>query len=258
MNWLYKLSFPSMNAPIPEISPQEADQKTIGPFYHGTSPDYVDQIIEKGFAWEENEVGSPGMSNGYSVTNYHGGCPAPVHHLGYGIYLTEVKSIAKQFGQGSMKNVLEFRILKNAKIEIINFGSTNTMMRWWVKNGYDCNLAKTDRVSATKILTENLKSKFDAVLFKGKGIRTLLDGNQICVYNPAVLVRVNKSLVQPGEIGSKVIRKQDGMKGVFMGRRPLTPEISQLYHNGEPEFLIIKWQKGGTDSNVYPSQVEFL
>jgi hypothetical protein len=256
--WLMKTAFPRMNAPPPAISLQEAKQTCIGPFYHGTSPENVSEILNKGFKWEEGDARSGGSAHGYEYSDYHGGCPAPVHHLGYGIYLTEVKNIAKDFGYGSAKNVLEFWVLKSANIGTINFGAPNTMMKWWNKWGYDCNMAKIDRAAATKQMTDKLASVYDAVLFTGKGLRRLLDGNQICIYNPDIIRRVDKSLTQPGEIGSKVRRKSDGMIGVFMNRRPLTPEQSQEYHNGEPELLAIKWRKGGTDLNVYPSQVDFI
>jgi len=257
-SWLQKIAFPAMNARIPEISPQEAHQNAIGPFYHGTSPEVIDQILEQGFQWEEAEARSGGTSHGYEARMYHEDCPPPVHHLGYGIYLTEVKSIAKDFGYGSMKNVLEFWILKEARIATINFGAPRTMMKWWNQNGYDCELAKTDRVAATRMLTQTLSANYDAVLYKGKGMYRLLDGNQICIYNPSILRCVNKNLAQSGEVGSKVVRKLDGMKGVLQSRRPLSLEISKQYHNDEPEFLTVKWQRGGTDMNVYPSQVDFL
>ena len=118
-------------------------------------------------------------------------------------------------------------------------------------------LAKTDRVAATKQLTDTLSSRLDVMIYTGKGMYRLLDGNQACIYNPSVLVRVNKKLAQPGEIGSKVVRNVDGMRGVLMGRRPIDEQFAQ-YHNGEPEFLDIKWQRGGRDMNTYPSQVDFV
>lgn len=257
MNWLKKISFPASGI-IPSISLDEASRTCIGPFFHGTSSELTDKIDTEGFEWEEADARSGGTSHGYEGGNYHGDCPAPVHHLGYGIYLTQVKNIAKNFGYGSMRNVLEYWILKGSRIETINFGAPNTMMKWWVKNGYDCNIAKTDRVLATQMLTRSLSSRCDAVLFLGKGIRTLLDGNQICIYNSSILRKVDKSLTQSGEIGSKVVRKEDGMKGVLMGRNPLPPDISAKYHNGEPEFLRVKWQRGGLDMGVYPSQVDFI
>lgn len=247
-----------MEAPPPEISPQQASEIAIGPFYHGTAPEFVDKILEEGFRWEEEESRGGGTSHGYETGDYYGGCPPPVHHLGYGIYLTESRSIAKDFGYGSMRNVLEYWIKRDANIEQINFGAPRTMMKWWNENGYDCALAKVDRIEATKQLTSSLSSRFDAVLYKGKGLHRLLDGNQICIYNPAILLRVNKKLTQPGEIGSKVVRKEDGMRGSLVNRRPIAPGVSEQYHGGEPEFLSIKWQRGGTDMNVYPSQVEFV
>jgi len=131
-------------------------------------------------------------------------------------------------------------------------------MNWWVSNGYDCELAKQDRVSATRQLTQVLASQYDAMLFKGMGLRRLLDGNQLCVYNPSILRRIDKTLAKAGEIGSKVRRKLDGMVGILMDRRSIDAEISTKYHNGEPEFLTIKWKRGGTVHNVYPSQIDFL
>jgi hypothetical protein len=50
------------------------------------------------------------------------------------------------------------------------------------------------RVKATIKMTENLKQKYDAVWFKGKGIRRLLDGDQICVYNPDKIYLFDQSL----------------------------------------------------------------
>ena len=262
MNWLTKISFPAMNASIPELSPQKIYDTCTGPYYHGApSAETVSTIKEKGFAWEEGDTGSPGMSHGYENEEYgQTGCKAPVHHLGYGVYLTESKTIAKdQFGSSSMKNVVEVYIIKGAKWAEINWGSPNTMMKWWVSMGYNCALAEIDRVAATKIMTSNLASKYDAVLYKGKGYRArLLDGNQVCVYNTGILRRMDKKLVQPGERGSRVRMKSDhSMLGRVLKRRPFDAEQAK-YHNGEPEFLDIQWSRGGRDQNVYPSQVDFV
>jgi len=262
MNWLQfitKFAFPAMQAPVPTMSSQEAHEtcdQRIGPLYHGSSPEAASQILEQGFAWEEEEARVGGTSHGYENVGYGGGeCPPPVHHLGYGIYLTQTRNIAKDYGYGSMRNVLEFWILKGSDVEEINFGSTNTMMKWWNANGYDCELARQDRVAATQQLTTTLSGHCDAVLYKGKGLYRLLDGNQICIYNPAILRRIDKKLAQSGEIGSTVIRIEDGMKGQLISRRSL--EGFSEFHNGEPEFFTVKWRKGGTDLNVYPSQVRF-
>jgi len=260
LNWLEKIAFPSMDAPIPEISPQEAYNTCRGPFYHGTSSEIVDTIIERGFKWEEGEKGSEGTSAGYENTPYRGSgtdCPPPVHHLGYGIYFSAKKNIAKNnFGYGSAKNLVEVYILKSARIGEINWGSPKTMMKWWRGMGYDCELAKKDRVAATKILTDKLSQQYDAVYYKGMGMYRLLDGNQLCVYNPSLLRKINKNLVQTGERGSKVRRKSDGMIGILLNRRSL--EGYEQFYGEEKEFLTIKWKKGGIDLNVYSSQVEFL
>jgi hypothetical protein len=256
MNWLEKIAFPAMNAPIPEISPQEAYNTCRGPFYHGTSPEKIDSIIEQGFKWEEGEHSSGDTAHGYGNRPYMGSgtdCPPPVHHLGYGIYFTANKSIAKDFGYGSTRNLVEVYILKSARMTEINWGAPTTMMKWWRKMGYDCELAKKDRVAATKLLTEKLAQQYDAIYYKGKGIRRLIDGDQLCVYNPSMLRRVNKSLVQPGERGSRVRRKSDGMIGILLRRTPI-----EEHHPGETEFLTVKWKKGGVEMNVYSSQVEFL
>ena len=270
MNWLYKISFPAMNTSIPTISPQEARNTCWGPWYHGTSSEIVPLILERGFEWEEGESRTGKTQHGYENKEYGStGCPAPVHHLGYGIYLTGIKNIAKDYGYGSTRNIVEVYVLRNARIETINWGSPNTMMKWWKSVGYDCQLAKKDRVAATQQMTKQLKSQFDAVWYKGKGLRRLLDGNQLCVYNTDILRRVDKKLIQPGEVGSKVIKIQNspnrkmpneeipvGTKGILLDRRPLG-EFSDK-HGGEKEFLTIKWQKGGIDRGVYGSEVEFL
>lgn len=257
--FITKLAFPQMNSSVPEISLQDAHDTCnmlIGPLYHGTTEESAKSILETGFRWDD-ETDIRHRRNGYLDSEYIGtGCIPPIHHLGFGIYLTQVKNIGKQFSSGKLLE--NFYVLKEAKIEVINFGSNNTMMKWWKSQGYNCELAKTNRVKATQLLTDNLKSKFDAVLFKGQGIRRLLDGNQICIYNPAILRQVNKKLAKPGEIGSKVQRKSDGMKGILVKKYQLPQDKATQFHNGERELLTIKWNRGGTDYNIYPSEVIFL
>lgn len=264
MSWFAKIiqkhAFPAMDRSIPMISPQEAASTcdmNIGPLYHGAPPETVDIIRSDGFKWEEGEARTDGTSHGYMNSNYHNGCSPPVHHLGYGIYFTQSKAIAKDYGYGSMRNVIEVYILKGSRYADINFGAPNTMMKWWVANGYNCELAKIDRIAATKGLTEQLASRYDAVLFRGKGLRRLLDGNQLCVYNPSILRRIDKSMAQTGEIGSQVVRKVDGMKGILVSRRPLEDRYQQ-YHDGATELLVVKWRVGGTDSNVRPQDIDFI
>ena len=140
-------------------------------------------------------------------------------------------------------------------------------MKWWIDNGYDPELAKKDRVSATIKLTDNLKSKYDAVWFKGKGLKRLLDGDQICVYNLDIIKQLDLSLSQKGEIGSKVIANQDiesygkiipkGTKGIILNIRKISEEHRHL-HNGEDTFYEIKFAKGGRQYSIYGSQIDLI
>jgi hypothetical protein len=243
------------------ISLQEAkDRKLFGPVYHGTTEERRNVIDTEGFKIFEGEEGSGDIRNGYrgneAYSTQHSGVPAPVHHLGYGVYFTTSKNNAKMFNENSVKGMKTY-YLDIPDYETINFAAPHTMMNWWIKNGYDPQLAKKDRVAATKGLTESLKSKWDAVWFKGQGLRKLLDGDQICVYDPSRVYEIDPTLSKPGDIGSKVRRKSDGMKGVIMGIRNIDPEIAKQYHNGAPRWLDVKWQKG-RDYNVKDVDVDFL
>lgn len=255
MTWFQKVSFP-MSDRIPIISPQEAYNTCYCGFFHGTTQESADNILNHGFVWEHGESGSGTVRNGYPNEMYgFTGCKSPVHHLGYGIYLTESRKQAKNFGH----KLLEFCILKSARIGSINFASPKTMMKWWVDNGYDCKLAETDRVKATQQLTQNLASKWDAVCFRGKGFRrSLLDGNQICVYNPGIIRRVDRKLAQPGQVGSKVRRKIDGMRGQIVGFYDMPKDKADQYHRGNTKILKVRWDRGGTDLLVYPTDVDLI
>jgi hypothetical protein len=86
------------------------------------------------------------------------------------------------------------------------------MMQWWLKNGYDGEVAKQSeaaRIMETKKMTEFLKSKYDAVWFKGKSMYKLLDGDQIAVYDPSHIYFIDNTNVEPMTIGAKVRRKVD-------------------------------------------------
>lgn len=242
----------------PKISLQEAkDRNLFGPVWHGAPQDRLEKINEEGFKIFMTGPREGETLHGYPGGDYHGGIPAPVHHLGYGVYFTTSATIAKNFAGGTIKGLKTY-YLDVPRLETINFGAPRTMMKWWVDNGYDPDLAKSDRIEATKALTDSLKSKYDAVWFKGKGIRRLLDGDQICVYDTSRIYEIDKNLSKSGEIGSKVRRKADGMIGIILDRRDIPESVRDLYHGGEKEFLRIKWNKGGTDYNVYPKDVDFL
>ena len=233
------------------------DHKFFGPVWHGTSQENRAKIERDGFKVFQGSERSGNIRQGYENRPYHTDIPPPVHHLGYGIYFTTSQTIAKQFNEGTLRNLPTYFI--NAKrIGEINFGATNTMMKWWVKNGFDPNVARVDRVAATQMLTKTLKRQYDAVWFKGKGLWKLLDGDQICVYYPELIYQIDTALVKPGELGSKVVRKVDGMTGVLVARREIPPHVRQQYHQGQKEFLTVKWRKGGVDYNVYPGQVKVL
>jgi hypothetical protein len=232
------------------------DHRFFGPIYHGTSPENREMIEQMGFQIFIGEERSGHIRNGYLNQPYSDGIPAPIHHLGFGIYFTTVLNIAKQYNEGSSKNIPTYYLDSDA-IETINFGAANTQMKWWIKNGYNPAVAKIDRLTATRLLTDRLKSQWDAVWYKGKGLYRLLDGDQVCVYRPELIFQIDKGLSNPGEIGGKAIRKSDGMTGIILDIRKIPPEISERYHNGEPAFLTIRWKRGGTDRNVYPSQVTF-
>src|SRR5208282_2785083 len=245
-------------AALNTISQQDAiDKKMFGPVYHGTTEERQEQIGNEGFKVYVGEAGSGDIAHGYQSEGYYEGIPAPVHHLGYGVYFTTNKNIAKDFAGGTTRGMKTY-YLDVPRLETINFGVPKTMMKWWIGQGYDKELAKTNRVEATKKMTEHLKSQFDAVWFKGKGLQRLLDGDQICVFDPNRIHQVDPNLAKPGDIGSKVKRKADWMKGTIVGSRTIPQDVADEYWGGETRVYSVKWQKGGTDNNVKGSQIEFL
>lgn len=170
--------------------------------------------------------GSAGMSNGYENGNYGSlSIPPPIHHLGFGIYLTTVKSIAKKFAGGFLRG-MRIYYLDAPKMETINFGSTSRMMDWWINNGYDPDLAQkgeVGRYAATVKLTNQLKSKYDAVWYKGQGMYRLLDGDQVVVFDPSIIRQIDLSLSKGTDIGAKVVLKNDRIDKAFDGRIMGTP-----------------------------------
>lgn len=252
---------------IEKIPPKLINSKDFfGPVYHGTTSDKQEKIDKEGFKIFIGNDREGNISHGYQAMKYHDGMPAPVHHLGYGIYFTTVKNIAKNFGYGNQpKNEYYLEVDRSRFLEI-NFGSPRTMMKWWVENGYDPELAKTDRVAATIKMTDYLKSKYDAIWFKGKGIRRLLDGDQVCVYDLNIIKQIDYSMAQKGEIGSKVVANQDieiygkiikkGTKGVLLNIRKISDEHKH-FHNNEDAWYDIKFAKGGRQS-VYGSKIDLI
>lgn len=196
---------------ISSISPQQAiDGRMFGPLYHGTRASLED-IIKSGFDVERSISAA---SNGYRLQPYRPlSIAAPMHHLGFGAYFTTVKAIAKKFAGNTTKGMRTF-YLDSKRVETINFGSANTMMRWWQQNGYDMTAEATQRgdhhawVEATRKLTKTLHSRCDAVHYLGKSMYRLLDGDQVCVFDPSLIRVVDPKLATGLEVGSRVTHNQ--------------------------------------------------
>lgn len=198
---------------LPTVTLQQAhDEKLFGPVYHGSSESGRENINAKGFVVDDSL-----RVNGYETSSYAMGMPAPIHHLGYGVYFTTVKAIGKKFNGNSVKGLKEY-YLNAPNVQTINFAAPNTMMKWWVANGYNFSWKNIEgeknfsnrnvmdeRVRATKHLTEALASQYDAVWFKGKTIHKALDGDQVCIFKPQgnVFLVDNSSITEIG-IGAKV------------------------------------------------------
>lgn len=270
------------------ISPQEArDKGLFGPVYHGTTnEDRLEKIKSQGFKITVGNDRTGDTSNGYELMDYWAGVPAPIHHLGFGVYFTTIKSIAKKFSYGNSQIGPYF--LDAPRLEIINFGSKKNMMNWWVQNGYDYDRQKfliwnnnelrygnktegmrQERLRATLNLTETLKSKYDAVWFKGKGIYQLLDGDQVVVFDPNGIYKLDKSLSKPGEIGSKVVARVNidlysrgeitipiGTKGIIIDKKKPVPE--QKWAEGSEYIYAVKWERGGTMYNVINPWIDII
>lgn len=207
----------------------------FGPVYHGTNEQGREAISDVGFKFSVGLPRQGEIANGYELSDYHGGVPAPIHHLGFGVYFTASKTSAKMYNQGTTKGLTEYYI-DVPRLETINFGSANTMMKWWRANGYDMppvkwgigsigaykgipamgkmldanqdrNAVEQQWLKATINLTNTLKSKYDAVYFKGRGIGKLLDGDQICVFDPNNIYELDMNLEQGKDMGNGVLAK---------------------------------------------------
>lgn len=268
---MIKLKSLICEAKVPIISLQQAVEADLfGPVYHGTKAEYRDAIGKEGFKVVMGMYGTSGMSQGYQPGASYGntGVPPPIHHLGFGVYFTTSKGIAKKFAGGTAKGMKTY-FLKIPKLETINWGSERTMMKWWIKNGYDPEIARRGeggRYLATAKLTEELKSQWDAVWYKGKGIYTLLDGDQVCVYEPeGKIFEIDLKLSTGYEIGSRVRAKHDityydyegkpyrhipgGTKGIILKRNDAAKarEMNDLYwaKRAQKWDLQVKFEKGG-------------
>jgi hypothetical protein len=269
-------------AKVKKLSPQEvADKKLFGPVFHGTSEDARKEIEGGGFKIFYGHERSGNVTHGYEASDYWGGIPAPIHHLGFGIYFTTSKTIAKSFNHGTTRG-LKVYFLDVPRLETINFGAPRTMMKWWLENGYDydrsplttygnpqtnLNSIREERYQATLHLTDGLKKKHDAVWFKGKGMYRLLDGDQVCVYDPNNIYEMDIKMAKKGEVGSKVVATIDidrynrgtvdipkGTRGLILKKEDtkdwLTRYPGATWAHNTPFFYTIKWDKGGTMQQI--------
>jgi hypothetical protein len=291
-------------AKVPVISLQQAvDAELFGPVYHGAREEKLSKIEDEGFKVFVGMQGKGDVSHGYDFEDYHGGIPAPIHHLGFGVYFTTVKSIAVKFSYGKTKGIKPY-FLKVPRLETINHGSPRTMMEWWRENGYDFKPTydtqddkyksyffgreellnvNHERLRATINMTNVLKSKWDAVYYKGKGIYRLLDDNQICVYEPeGKIFGIDLTLSKGLDVGAKVKARKDlvhknqngevtetsipaGTTGIIKSKREPDPEMKAAWKEKYPWYwaasvdkyiLTVKWKRGVeqqcADTDVQP------
>ena len=158
------------------------------------------------------------------------------------------------------------------------------MMKWWIDNGSYPELAKRDRIAATRQMTAKLASRYDAVWFKGKGLYTLLDGDQVCVYNPSNIYEIDKSLTKAqaekgapfskvrmvNPVTEKTKKIPVGTKGTVLTVedipnkekmeeiRKTAPMYFQWLDPQTTKFYVIKWDKGGTMPQVQDVEIELL
>lgn len=284
---MIKLKSLICEAKVQKISLQQAlDAKLFGPVYHGTKQENLSKIDQDGFKIVMGLYGTSGMSQGYESSPSYGntGVPPPIHHLGFGVYFTKSRTIAKKFAGESVRGMKTY-FLNIPKYEEINWGSPNTMMKWWIKNGYEPELARRGeggRYMATAKMTEKLKSEWDAVWYKGHGVYRLLDGDQVCVYEPeGKIFEIDLSLSQGLDAGSAVRAVKDifwtdregkvygdvipkGTKGIIKSKQLIDPEWKEKFKEfpnhwtlGMDKYIVtVKWKKGGEkqapDSSIEP------
>lgn len=197
-------------------------------------------IAEKGFEIPIGAARTGPVRHGFELKNFGGqAAPPPVHFLGYGVYFTTSKNIAKKFNQDTARGLTDYYI-DAPRMETINFNSTNTMMKWWKQYGYEMQpvntfknieAAEEARVQATMRLTANLKAKYDAVFFKGKVIgRNNLDGNQVCVFDPNNIYQIDYSNYAGEDsgnglkikVGDRILIKGTKTTAVIGSMQPIT------------------------------------
>jgi len=243
MNWYQHLILQKY-AQQSKIGEDEAvKMKMFGPVFHGTIEKKRNQIKTDGFKTFVGTSQTADVSNGYQSSDYSVDIPAPIHHLGFGIYFTTIKNIAKKYNYGTTSGLTPYMI-HAPRLATINFGSTNTMMKWWRSNGYDMpplrelsdkNKQESEqmRVDATKRMTDILRSKYDAVWYKGKGLYNLLDGDQICVYETKNIYELDHGLTQRTNLGEFEAKKGERIvikNTSTVGKIKLIRENNYIYY----------------------------
>lgn len=257
-----------------KVSPIEVKKRGLfGPIYHGTTEQGREAINQMGFKPFVGAARTGEVVNGFELTNWWLGIPPPIHMLGFGVYFTTIKSIAKKFNQGTTKGLKSYYI-DAPRFEKINFGVNKTMMEWWQKNGYDMKpirwssgtvgsyqgikilgdtpegevqAIEKERVKATINLTNTLKSKYDAVWYKGKSMKTLLDGDQVCVYDISNIYELDNESWEGYHIGGGIYVKT-GDRFLIRGTKA-TAVIKNLRKIGSNHSRDIWDIATGKDSN---------
>jgi hypothetical protein len=271
---------------LPRVSPQQArDAQLFGPVYHGTSR--IEDIRQHGFRFERGGLPGQGETTNGLVGDgeYALGYYPPVHWLGYGVYFTTSKTTAQRYAQGRGGQQLGPYWLDVPRLLTINWGAPRTMMQWWLSVGFDGPLANhgpRGRVAATEAMTDYLAARYDGVWFKGQGLHRLLDGDQICVYDPARIYVEDRDLAGAFEIGAKVLANDPdwgenghweypaggdryyvghqryvsvppGTRGTVRDRRPVHEGMT--WAGDAPYVLVVKWEPRGNDNNVPSNRV---
>ena len=213
-------------APVKTISKQAAiDQGFYGPLYHGTTDENRATIAQQGFK-VSNVDDNVGNRNGF-LGKFDAGYPGipPVHLLGYGVYLTTVKAVVKQYNQNSMRGIVEYYI-DAPRMGEVGFQSPNTIWKWWVQHGYDfdpkiaalkddpanryAGNAKVmqEQIRATQHMTQTLASEYDAVHLRAAKYGRSIDAEQVVVFDPNRIYQIDAKLASGWDIGSVVTHNQ--------------------------------------------------
>lgn len=247
---------------VDKVSPQQA-REMFGPVYHGSTEEGRESIADHGFKTFIGDAQKGDVKNGYKLQNFAKGRPAPIHHIGYGVYFSPSKGAAKIFNNDSVRGLTPYYIDKS-RMMTFNFQSTDKMMDWWINHGYDMPVVYPStytpeeivqmRIKATVNMTNQLKSEYSAIHFTSKGYGKRMDVAQVCVYDQNAIFQLDKSLAKPWETGSQVefiknTNRSDrdppiGTIGEIGGIRQIPQDIADEYWNGETTVCDVNFGYG--------------